>query len=207
LQKLLGMNRFSSLWHRPSLVLFAILTSLAACSSSNGATVDTKAPVHAGDDAGDARKAPVHTGDDAGDAAMGTVNSGGNTDGSNGCVDIELSAADLACSVDSDCSSVVTGTVCPGWVPNGPGAKLGTLCYDSAANSTGAAKVTAELASIPHGEDAGHDFCDQGFSPGEWALRCIASQCVQCAFSDSPLCKDGGAAVNDGSVTKDAAND
>ncbi len=120
-----------------------------------------------------------------------------------GCVDIELSSAELSCTTDQDCALVATGEVCPGYVPQrGNEYGTGTLCDNAAANSVGVAKVAAQLASIPTGNDGGDDFCDA--VPG--TPRCLGGQCGVCEslsgngppYSGPAGCADAGAAADGG---------
>jgi hypothetical protein len=90
-----------------------------------------------------------------------------------------MAPSGLACATDDDCAPVVTGSVCPGYVPT-VGSKIGTLCPNAAANRAGVAANAAQLAAIPHGDDAGFDFCDAlSGTP-----RCIAGQCLMCGPND-----------------------
>jgi hypothetical protein len=111
-----------------------------------------------------------------------------------GCVDIEVSAAELECKTDQDCAEVVTGPVCPGYAVS-PSLSFSSLCYRGAANSSGAARIEAQIAAIPHVVDAGHIVCDIAVS----APRCVAGQCTPCMISadESPACFDAGVALTD----------
>jgi hypothetical protein len=181
--------------------VLALLVCALACSSSAGPADPNGDPGSVAKEGDSDARASAPTSGHEGDVARGTGNTSDNDSGADAhtsavddsdagaCVDIVLTAADLACMADSDCSSVVVGEVCPGWVPNEPDGKLGTVCYDGAANSAGAARVATILATVPHGEDAGLDFCDQ--AARTWAIKCVAGQCVQCAFSDAGACKGG----------------
>jgi hypothetical protein len=66
---------------------------------------------------------------------------------------------------------VITGVVCPGYVP-------GSICVHDAANNAGAGRIAAVLADIPRDDDAGSppDFCEA--IPG--TPRCLAGQCTVC---------------------------
>ena len=101
------------------------------------------------------------------------------------CVDLEVTAADLPCAADQDCQLVLTGTACPGFIPD-------QLCESAAANRAGAARIAAALASVPQGHDAGFppDFCDIVVG----TARCIAGQCTDCdPFGRGPAgCNDDG---------------
>jgi hypothetical protein len=93
------------------------------------------------------------------------------------CIDIALAPSELTCDTDSDCALVVTGQVCPGYVPTYDGT-IGTLCYGGAANGQGVARVAAAIASVPPTDEAGpdYDFCDAVVG----TPRCIARQCTIC---------------------------
>jgi len=101
----------------------------------------------------------------------------------NGCEDIEVSAAELFCSTDQECTLVATGPVCPGYVP-------GSLCLSGVANSSGQARIAAQIASIPQRDDAGEEFCDNAVG----TPRCLGAQCTVCGpFGEGPpACFDAG---------------
>jgi hypothetical protein len=126
----------------------------------------------------------------AGPCASPLPDASTDADDGSGCVDIEPSADELACAMDRDCTLVVIGTVCPGYVPT-VGSKLGTLCENGAANGSGAARIAAQLAAVPpQAEDAGFDFCDA--IPG--TPRCLQGQCTICGpYIGAPACFDAGA--------------
>jgi len=113
-----------------------------------------------------------------------------NPDGA--CVDIEPAPADLACVEDDDCAAVVTGVACASDVAS-------SLCAYGAANSAGAAKLTAQLLSVAKGVSTPTGFCD--ISAGR--LLCFAGHCIQCGDGYQPsTCPvtDGGVAPADGNV-------
>jgi hypothetical protein len=131
---------------------------------------------------------PVEAGASTSTTSMSSSASDDHDAGS--CVDLVASSADLACESDGDCMPVIVGQVCPGFVPS-VGGRLGTYCDNGAANATGASRLNAQLLAIPHGEDAGFDFCDA--IPG--TPRCLSKQCVMCpedAAGGPPGCRDGG---------------
>jgi hypothetical protein len=125
----------------------------------------------------------------AGVAACSSGAASDDPDG--GCVDIEPEPADLACVKDEDCAAVVTGVVCASDVAS-------SFCSNGAANSAGAAKLTAQLLSVAKGVRTDPtDFCDKGAG----TLLCLAGQCIQCGDGYQPsTCPvtDGGVAPVDG---------
>jgi hypothetical protein len=133
------------------------------------------------------------------DSSTSDSSVGSTTDGpdANGCEDIEVSPAELVCSTDQDCVLVVTGPVCPGYVPS-IGYKAGTLCLSGIANSSGQARIAGQIASIPHGNDAGEEFCDNAVG----TPRCLGGQCTVCG----PFAEGPPACFVDGS-TSDASMD
>jgi len=154
-----------------SLVLHAAVAGIAACTSN---------PV-------------VAIGDGGADSL--TPDSASGADAS-GCIDVQLSPADLTCATDQECTPVITGWVCPGYVPT-VGSKLGTLCENAAANGSGAARIGARIAAIPHGDDAGMNFCDTAAG----MPRCLQGRCTLCGpFGQGPAaCLDAGNTTADGS--------
>ncbi len=112
-----------------------------------------------------------------------------------GCVDIQPTPADLACTRDEDCAAAVTGVVCAGDIAS-------SLCSNGAANSAGVAKLTAQLLAVAKGVRTDPtDFCDK--SAG--TLLCFAGQCMQCGDGYLPqTCPvgdgGGGVAPGDGSL-------
>jgi hypothetical protein len=94
------------------------------------------------------------------------------------CVNVEVTAADLTCSIDSDCALASSGMICER--PCGCGA--------GAVNAPAAARFAIETASLP--EVA----CPPCASPGE--PRCAFGQCTLCD-SNRPGCGDGGVRIVD----------
>ena len=97
--------------------------------------------------------------------------------------------------MDPDCALVVTGPVCPGYVP-------GTLCLSGGvANSSGQARIAAQIASVPSA-DAREVSCDNAVG----TPRCLAGQCTVCGpFAEGPpACFDAGST---GDASLDAATD
>lgn len=96
------------------------------------------------------------------------------------CVDIELTAADRACTYDSDCTLVgATGTVC-----------ITDCCGGGApANTTAAGRVAMQEAVITNG------LCPGGCPEGPHA-RCVDGSCVACPpgfQAGPPACVDASA--------------
>ncbi|MGO8992391.1 MAG: hypothetical protein ACLQVI_03620 [Polyangiaceae bacterium] len=127
---------------------------------------------------------------------------GAGSDGG-GCVDLQPSPAELACTTDQDCVASLTGTICPGYVAE-------SLCENSAANSAGAQRILSQLQSIPQGvnPDPSTDFCDAEASP----IRCLGGQCTVCGpGSNGPAsCSDDAGIVvtgaqGDGGTTTSGA--
>jgi hypothetical protein len=114
----------------------------------------------------------------------GVTRSNGGDGG--GCVVVDLTTRDLSCTADSDCTAVST-SFCPGYVLT-MGSKLGTLCANAAANATGVAAVASAMAKVPHGDDAGDEFCDAAAG----TTRCIHSQCALCGTGGGGCSADSG---------------
>lgn len=87
------------------------------------------------------------------------------------CVGLHATPADLTCTTNQDCKLVVTGTICPGYIPSG-------VCAASAANGAGAARLEADLAAIPKGESPGDppEICDAAAG----TPSCVQGQCTVC---------------------------
>jgi hypothetical protein len=75
------------------------------------------------------------------------------------CVDIEVTTADLACAVDTDCTYATTGEVCPS----------NCYCGDTPVNQAAADRINSELPPMAPGIG-----CACG-APAD--LRCIQGQC------------------------------
>jgi hypothetical protein len=194
-------------WRRclASRALPAALVVLAACASNTGHDQATNPAVAIGESGerpaanpavvmGDggpdsvANPAVVMDRGEPDSAASDSATSPPVVGDADGCVDIELSSAETTCERDQDCVLVVTGSVCPRYVPT-VGSNVGTLCENGAANSSGAARIGAQIAAIPHGNDAGIDFCDA--IPG--TPRCLQGQCTVCGPGNGPPgCFDAG---------------
>jgi len=110
-------------------------------------------------------------------------------DDAGACVQIDVTPADLACSVDGDCSYGETGLIC----------ESSCDCPNAAVNNAAAAKFSAEIP--PSTVDCG---CGIGGSP-----RCIRGSCTLCGFGSSGDCGDGGVTppivVDAGPILADAA--
>jgi hypothetical protein len=168
-----------------SLALPVALVALAACSDSSDGNQTTNP---AGDGGRDSAASTVAAGDSGPDSATSdSAASDSSTplvigDAEAGtCVDLEPSPAELTCATDQDCALVVTGPVCSGY-------ELGALCENGVANSSGVARITAQIAAIPHGNDAGHDVCD--ISVG--TPRCLQGMCIDCDLGRPAGCLDAG---------------
>jgi len=97
------------------------------------------------------------------------------------CVDVTLTAADLACATDSDCALAESGQVCTG----------SCGCGDTPMNSAAAARVAAETASIV--TDACP--CVAVADP-----VCTAGQCTRGCLGGCPA--DGGATGEGGATAE-----
>lgn len=79
------------------------------------------------------------------------------------CVDISVSASDVACSVDQDCTFALTGHVCTG----------DCACATNAdVNAAAASRIQGALSTLSLNQS-----CECGF-PGY--ARCIGGQCTAC---------------------------
>jgi hypothetical protein len=172
-----------------------VVVLLAALPGCNGQTVDGGGTDTTKDAAPDSAEPTADADVEDANADAKSDNdpdSSHPVDGDAGCVDIEVLPAELTCEVDSDCTAVVTGPVCPGYQGNPD--TFSTLCLNGVANSVGAARIAAQVAAIPHGDDAGIDFCDT--LGGE--QRCLGGQCISCpppGFNPNegpPACFDAG---------------
>ena len=176
-----------------SRALPATLAALAACASTSDRDQTTNAVVMMGDSGPDSAAAQdaVAVGDRGPDSAAADSATSAVVGAEAGtCVDVEPSAAELTCATDQDCALVVTGPVCPGY-------ELGALCETGVANSSGVARIAAQIAAIPHGNDAGFDFCDVAVG----TPRCLQGMCTDCGLGNAPPgCLDAGAVtMGDGS--------
>ncbi len=159
------MTRVLRAMARLPFLLFFLPVAIApvACSSSSDG---------GGSSGGSSSGGSTSRGGSSGPGSSSSTTAGSDA---GGCVVVNLTASELSCTGDSDCTAVPT-SFCPGYVPT-VGSRLGTLCPNAAANPTGVATITSAMATVPHGEDAGEDFCDALVG----TPRCVQSQCVLCA--------------------------
>ena len=91
-------------------------------------------------------------------------------------MNIDLSAYDQSCKVDSDCMEITSGLICP----------TSCQCGGSVINVSGQAQYDQAIESI--GSDGTSCPCDPGGVP-----RCVSGQCLLCGFGESQAgCPDGG---------------
>jgi hypothetical protein len=104
----------------------------------------------------------------------------GATDGSLVCVDVDVTASDLSCGSDQDCTLITAGKVCDG--------QCG--CGDTPVNAAAAARYQSETASVTLAD------CPCAF-PGE--ARCLGGQCTLCGSDpNQPVaCGDAGTTPED----------
>ena len=119
-------------------------------------------------------QAGAGSGGDAGasDASAGTDGGSSGADASAVCVEVDPESFVLTCQRDSDCTGVITGTVCSGACDCGG---------NTAINQSSLAAYQAAISSIQFSTCP----CPQGGIP-----RCVTGQCALCGVPG--VCPDAG---------------